>query len=83
MVARDGNDGEDGHHSPALRGKVLFLTHETSCEMVTQRGLFAGGRLPVFAQIMPEANNLTLILLAIILVIIVIGGVYWDSRKQK
>ncbi len=32
---------------------------------------------------MPEANNLTLILLAIILVIIVIGGVYWDSRKQK
>ena len=32
---------------------------------------------------MPEANNLSLILLAVILVIIVVGGVYWESRKQK
>lgn len=32
---------------------------------------------------MPEANNLSLILLAVLLVLIVVGGVYWESRKQK
>mgnify|MGYP002397629674 CR=1 FL=1 len=32
---------------------------------------------------MPVASNLSLILLAILLVVIVAAGVYLDSRKQK
>lgn len=32
---------------------------------------------------MGEANNLSLILLAALLVVIIIGGLYWDSRKPK
>jgi len=33
---------------------------------------------------MPEtANNLGIILGAILLFVIIIGGVYWESRKQK
>lgn len=32
---------------------------------------------------MSEANNLFPILLACLLVLIIIGGVYWEGRKAK
>lgn len=32
---------------------------------------------------MPEAGNLSLIILAAMLVVIIIGGIYWESRTPK